>query len=206
MNIEIANSLSGYIETLYKLNQKLIKLCGTNVSIKYEFSHKEILDILQDIPRLVPYSCVDDVLQCINSNGLLEYRGEISYLSTDYNEILKDNYEILDKIRKIRNKYEHKMHEIKRRSSISGKYSYFEFVFKVKDEIIKIEAKELINLIKQINVLFAKLIKDIKKYISDEDKLNHPYYNRITRFDFENFNIIYNSELLWIVGNCMIDF
>ena len=46
----------------------------------------------------------------------------------------------------------------------------------------------------------------IKKYISDEDKLNHPYYNRITRFDFENFNIIYNSELLWVVGNCMIDF
>jgi len=87
-----------------------------------------------------------------------------------------------------------------------AKYSYFEFVFKVKDEIIKIEAKELIDLIKQINVLFAKLIKDIKKYISDEDKLNHLYYNRITRFDFENFNIIYNSELLWIVGNCMIDF
>ena len=98
------------------------------------------------------------------------------------------------------------MHEIKRRSSISGKYSFFEFVFKVKDEMIKIGAKELVDLIKQLNVLFSKLIKDIKKNISDEEKTNHPYYKRITRFDFENFNQIYDSKLLWIIGNCMIDF
>ena len=206
MNIEIASSLSGYIETLYNLNQKLIKLCGTNVSLKYEFSHKEILDIIQDIPRLVPYSNNDGILECSNSDGLLEYRKEIPYIIGDYNEILKNNYNILNKIRKIRNKYEHKMHEIKRRSSISGKYSYFEFVFKVKNEIIKIEAKELVDLLKQLNVLFSKLIKDIKKNISDEDKIRHPYYKRITRFDFENFNKIYNSELLWIIGNCMLDF
>ena len=206
MNIEIANSLSGYIETLYILNQKLIKLCGTNVSIKYEFSHKEILDILQDIPRLVPYSITNGVLKCINSDGLLEYRENISYLYFDYNKILENNYEILDKIRKIRNKYEHKMHEIKRTFSASGKYCYFEFNFKIKHETIKIEANELINLLKQINILFAKLIKDIKNCISDEDKINYPYYNRITRFNFEDFNKIYDSKLLWIVGNCMIDF
>ena len=206
MNVEIASSLSGYIETLYNLNQKLIKLCGTNVSVKYEFSHKEILDIIQDVPRLVPYSDVKGVLKLLNSNGLLEYRKEIPYLNEDYDKILNNNYEILDKIRKIRNKYEHKMHEIKRRSSISGKYSFFEFVFKVKDEMIKIGAKELVDLIKQLNVLFSKLIKDIKKNISDEEKTNHPYYKRITRFDFENFNQIYDSKLLWIIGNCMIDF
>lgn len=206
MNTEIASSLSGYIETLYNLNQKLIKLCGTNVSIKYEFSHKEILDIIQDIPRLVPYLSNNGVLESSNSDGLLEYRKEISYLSDDYNKIIKDNYEILNKTKKIRNKYEHKMHEIRRRSSISGKNSYFEFVFKVRGEIIKIEAKELIDLVKQLNLLFSKLIKDIKKYISEEDKSNHPYYKRITRFDFENFNEIYCSELLWIIGNCMLDF
>lgn len=206
MNVEIANCLSGYIETLYNLNQKLIKLCGTNVSVKYEFSHKEILDIIQDVPRLVPYSDVKGVLKLLNSNGLLEYRKKIPYLNEDYDKILNNNYEILDKIRKIRNKYEHKMHEIKRRSSISGKYSFFEFVFKVKDEMIKIGAKELVDLIKQLNVLFSKLIKDIIKNISDEEKTNHPYYKRITRFDFENFNQIYDSELLWIIGNCMIEF
>ena len=55
MDIEIANSLFGYFETLYKLNQKLIKLCGTDVIEKYEHSHKAILDIIQDIPRLIPY-------------------------------------------------------------------------------------------------------------------------------------------------------
>ena len=43
--------------------------------------------------------------------------------------ILKDNYEFLDDIRKIRNKYEHKMHDVKHYSSESGSTSLFDFTF-----------------------------------------------------------------------------
>lgn len=43
--------------------------------------------------------------------------------------ILKDNYEFLDDIRKIRNKYEHKMHDEKHYSSGSVSTSLFDFTF-----------------------------------------------------------------------------
>lgn len=56
MTIEIANALFGYLETLYNLNQKLVKLCGIDVIDDFESGEKDILDIIQDIPRIIPYS------------------------------------------------------------------------------------------------------------------------------------------------------
>ena len=35
MDIEICSALSNYVKTLYTLNQKLIKLCGTSIINKY---------------------------------------------------------------------------------------------------------------------------------------------------------------------------
>ena len=37
MNIEIANAMYGYFETLYIMNQNLIKLCGAEI-FYYRFS------------------------------------------------------------------------------------------------------------------------------------------------------------------------
>ena len=45
MTIEIANALFGYLETLYNLNQKLVKLCGIDVIDDFEGGEKDILDI-----------------------------------------------------------------------------------------------------------------------------------------------------------------
>ena len=56
MTVEIANALFGYLETLYNLNQKLVKLCGIDVIDDFESGEKEILDIIQDVPRIIPYS------------------------------------------------------------------------------------------------------------------------------------------------------
>ena len=94
MNIEIANAMYGYFETLYIMNQNLIKLCGAEI-FYYRFSEFEklTLDIIQDIPRLVPYS-YDNKKQDLNldnSNGLLEYQAEIKYIKEDYQNIL-DKY------------------------------------------------------------------------------------------------------------------
>ena len=57
MNIEIANAMSGYFETLYEMNKNLIRLCGAEI-FYYRFSElkKVTLDIIQDVPRLIPYS------------------------------------------------------------------------------------------------------------------------------------------------------
>ncbi len=208
MTVEIANALSGYIEVLYLLNQKLIKLCGTDVIDKYEFSHKEILDIIQDIPRIIPYEYnkKKHILELSTKNGLLEYREDIDYLEEMYLDILNNNYDFLDSIRKIRNKYEHKMHDVKRKSSGSGTTSYFDFEFEVSGKTITVEAQDFINVIKKLNILFSLIVKEIIKYSNENGKTGYPYYRRLNRFDFGEFNKIYDSNLLRIFGKLMLDF
>lgn len=208
MTEEIVSALSGYIQVLYELNQKLIKLCGTSISRKYEYSHKEILDIVQEIPRVIPYEYnkKKKCLELVDKNGLLEYKKSINYLESKYLEILDDNRSFLDNVRKIRNKYEHKMHDVKRITSISGNTSYFEFEFEVDGKVIVIEAKDFIKVIKKLNSLFSLIVKEIVEYVKENEKEDNPYYRRLSRFDFEEFNKIYESGLLRTFGKLMLDF
>ena len=139
-------------------------------------------------------------------DGLLEYKDNISYLKEDYEKILSDNYEFLDKIRKIRNKYEHKMHGVKHKSSGSGSFSLFDYTFMVGDESMEITAGSFIKLIKSVNNLFSKIVLDISKYAYENKKEDYLYYRRITRFDFKDFNKIYDNDILRIVGKIMKKF
>lgn len=208
MTVEIANALFGYLETLYNLNQKLVKLCGIDVIDDFESGEKEILDIIQDVPRIIPYSFNKKTQTLIlkERDGLLEYKDNISYLKEDYEKILSDNYEFLDKIRKIRNKYEHKMHGVKHKSSGSGSFSLFDYTFMVGDESMEITAGSFIKLIKSVNNLFSKIVLDISKYAYENKKEDYLYYRRITRFDFKDFNKIYDNDILRIVGKIMKKF
>ena len=208
VTVEIANALFGYLETLYNLNQKLVKLCGIDVIDDFESGEKEILDIIQDVPRIIPYSFNKKTQTLIlkDRDGLLEYKDNISYLKEDYEKILSDNYEFLDKIRKIRNKYEHKMHGVKHKSSGSGSFSLFDYTFMVGDESMKITAGSFIKLVKSLNNLFSKIVLDISKYAYENKKEDYLYYRRITRFDFKNFNKIYDTDILKIVGKIMKKF
>lgn len=208
MTVEIANALFGYLETLYNLNQKLVKLCGIDVIDDFESGEKEILDIIQDVPRIIPYSFNKKTQTLIlkDRDGLLEYKDNISYLKEDYEKILSDNYEFLDKIRKIRNKYEHKMHGVKHKSSGSGSFSLFDYTFMVGDESMEITAGSFIKLIKSVNNLFSKIVLDISKYSYENKKEDYLYYRRITRFDFKDFNKIYDNDILRIVGKIMKKF
>ena len=208
MTIEIANALFGYLETLYNLNQKLVKLCGIDVIDDFESGEKEILDIIQDVPRIIPYSFNKKTQTLIlkDRDGLLEYKDNISYLKEDYEKILSDNYEFLDKIRKIRNKYEHKMHGVKHKSSGSGSFSLFDYTFMVGDESMEITAGSFIKLIKSVNNLFSKIVLDISKYAYENKKEDYLYYRRITGFDFKDFNKIYDNDILRIVGKIMKKF
>ncbi len=209
MNREIANAMSGYFETLYIMNQNLIRLCGAEI-FYYRFSEFEklTLDIVQDIPRLIPYS-YDNKKQDLmidNNNGLLEYQTEIPYIKDDYQTILNIHKETLNKIRKIRNKYEHKMHDVKYQSSGTGTMSLFDIEFKVNDEFIRIYAGELIKVIKQINILFSKIAQEISNYAFNSGKTGYAYYERISRFDFKDFNEIYESDILRKIGKIMNKF
>lgn len=209
MNIEIANAMSGYFETLYVMNQNLIRLCGADI-FYYRFSEFEklTLDIIQDVPRLIPYSYDNKKKDLIidNSSGLLEYQVEIQYIKKDYQEILNNHKDTLNKVRKIRNKYEHKMHDVKYQSSGTGTMSLFDIEFKVNNEFVRLYVGELIKLIKEINILFSKIAQEISIFAYQNGKEGYAYYERICRVDFKDFNEIYESNILRKIGKIMNKF
>lgn len=209
MNIEIANAMSGYFETLYEMNQNLIRLCGAEI-FYYRFSEfeKVTLDIIQDIPRVIPnsYDNKEQDLVLDDRNGLLEYQAQIKYIKEDYQNILDKYKDTLNKIRKIRNKYEHKMHDVKYQSSGTGTMSLFDIEFKVNDEFIRIYARELIKLIKEVNILFSKIAQEISIFAYQNGKEEYAYYERICRIDFKDFNEIYESNILRKIGKIMNEF
>ena len=209
MNIEIANAMSGYFETLYEMNQNLIRLCGAEI-FYYRFSEfeKVTLDIIQDIPRVIPYSYDNKEQDLVldDRNGLLEYQAQIKYIKEDYQNILDKYKDTLNKIRKIRNKYEHKMHDVKYQSSGTGTMSLFDIEFKVNDEFIRIYARELIKLIKEVNILFSKIAQENSIFAYQNGKEGYAYYERICRIDFKDFNEIYESNILRKIGKIMNEF
>lgn len=209
MNIEIVNPISGYIETLNEINIKLIKICGTNIGCQTVSEYKkDTLDIIQNIPRLIPYtySVKNDILKLQENDGLLEYSNEIKYLKEYYDDMLVKNNEILKKIKLVRNKYEHKMHEIVYKSSSSGSLSLFSIEFKLGKKNIKICAGELIKLLERLNILFDRILKYISAYAYENGMKDHPYLQYITKFQFTDFNEIYKSNLLRKIGRILNNF
>ena len=98
------------------------------------------------------------------------------------------------------------MHGVKHKSSGSGSFSLFDYTFMVGDESMEITAGSFIKLIKSVNNLFSKIVLDISKYAYENKKEDYLYYRRITRFDFKDFNKIYDNDILRIVGKIMKKF
>lgn len=208
MNQEIANAMFGYLETLYNCNQNIIKLCGLDIMYNSYDYKKIILDVIQDIPRLIPYSYINKhgKLELVDRDGLIEFNDELGDIKSKYNEILTKNYIFLDKVRKIRNQYEHKMHNVKEKSEGSGTVVLFEFSFEVNNETIDIFASEVIELFKMLNKLYSNIVEMIKTYACENGKTEFAYYSRICRFDFGDFNLLYDSNLINKIGKCMSKF
>lgn len=213
MNIKIANALSIYFETLYELNKHIVALRG-KCKEDYRFdSYKLVLDIIQDIPRLIPFSFNKNTqsLELNYHNGLLEFRDHLDFLEQDYAKILINHIVFLEKTRKIRNKAEHKMHAAVNTAYGFGTMCLFEYEFNVEDNTgneisILIQAEEFIQLAQEMNMLFSKLQEQVKVWAENENKTDYPYYKRLFRFDFINFNEIYKSNLLRLVGEFFVDF
>jgi hypothetical protein len=98
------------------------------------------------------------------------------------------------------------MHGVKHESSGSGSFSFFDFSFDVCGENVEVRAEEFIKLIKSLNILFSKIVHDISKYAYENEKTKYLYYRRITRFEFTNFNELYDSDLIRKIGKGMNKF
>lgn len=217
LNAEVSNALSGYLETLYDTNKNLLKLCGEIDFYKYEYADKIILDIIREIPRLIPYDYDRKIKKNIldKNDGLLEYNEEIPYLYDQYLSLMGKHYSLLDDIRKIRNKYTHRMHGVKAVSHHSSMFIHHSFEFKIKhkepmdnseEQIISISVDSLIELITGLNELFSQIVHDIIEWADAQGKNSYAYYARMRRFDFKDFNEIYRSNLLEKISRIMYDF
>lgn len=211
MNLIVANALSGYFATLYEMNQKFILLCGTD--IMYSSSEKLIFDIIQNIPRIIPfhYDKRTSKLALCEKNGLLEFEQEVCFLKDDYNLLLRENYDFIDKSRKIRNKCEHKMHTVRDIAAISNGDLFSEYEIEIlhndeEQEYITISYNEFVKLLKGLNLMYSKLQKEVILFARKEKKEEYVYFTRLTRFDFLDFNKIIDSNIIQYVGKVMLDY
>ena len=201
------NALGGYFETLYELNRDLITLCGLDVQDndgQYEIHSK---NVIQAIPRLIPYVKNREKIEIKSDDGLLEFSGQIWNLKTNYESILNKHYSLLSKVKDIRNAFEHKMHGVRLDSagSISNAVA-FDLTYSVKGEKITLTAKELIDFTKDVNCLFSNIQKMVEEYAYKNNKSDNLYYRRLVRYDYRDFNLIYDSNLLVIVGKAFFAF
>jgi len=206
MNPEIAYALLEYIDSLDDTNKNLIKACGIEAHGHATHSlRKLIFNVVQEIPRLIPYIFDQHhhVQLITKRDGLMEYRKQIHYLEADYERILTDNYDFLDKVRRIRNTYEHQMHKNKLSSSGNGTLHLFEIKFKIDDNVVSVCADDFITLMKQLNILFARLVNDIRLYAHNNNQNHHYFYRIATKIDFLDFNTMYESKLLAKIGKIM---
>lgn len=204
MNQEVANAISGYIQTLYRMNQKCILLCGADLLNGPDYT-VPALELICDIPRVVPYKYSEGKGILISKrNGLLEFDSEIRYLLGEYTKIVDENKKLLDKVRLVRNKYEHKMHDVRWKHSSNGSLALLEMGFQIthneESQYIEISLDECIPLLTQLNNLFDRIIEDIRDYAYDNKKTDYAYYKKICQHKFGNFNKIYESKLLVTVG------
>lgn len=209
MTVETANALSGYFQTLYDLNHDLITLCGLDVIDNSGQYEKYIKNVIQAVPRLVPYDYdkKNQIYKINQRDGLLEFLDQIPFLLDDYESILQRHGEFLSKVKNIRNKFEHKMHgaRLVAGGSVGGSVA-FDMTYEVGDQKIELNAGEIIRFTKGINCTFSKIQKLIDAFAYENKKSDHPYYRRLIRYDFCDFNKIYDSEILGIVGKSLFPF
>jgi len=208
MTIDTANALCRYFEALYNLNQNLIVLCGVGVIDSKGDPEKRLDDIIMSVPRLVPYNCNKETSEykISRSDGLMRFSNDIPFLKDDYETNLKKHLEFLKKIKKVRNKLEHEMHGARIVASTSGTMSLFHVTYEVNEDTIDLTADEIISFVKDINIIFAKLQKLVMHTAYEHKFEDHPYYWRLIRYDFSDFNKILESNLLHIFGKALVSF
>ena len=207
MEITTANALFRYFEELYGLNQNVIALCGINVFDITDKQERRMDEVMITIPRLVPYKFVRDTdkIMLIQSDGLMNFVDDIPFIGADYKNILQKHNDFLVKAKKIRNKLEHQVHNANI-VGLGSNPSWFSVTYEVKDAEIDLRSYELISFVKDLNVLFSKIQVEVIQYAEEHQKTEYQYYKKITRFDFCDFNKIYESNISNIIGKLMLPF
>lgn len=208
MTVKVANALYRYFETLYMLNQNLIVLCGIDAIDDREQSEAYIDKVVQAVPRLVPYVFEKQKSSYVISeeSGLMEFSAEIPFLKNDYENILQKHMEFLIKAKKVRNKLEHQMHGAAIVATFSSSTSLFGITYNVKGTEYQLDADKIIEFVKDMNNLFSKIQTLVDQFACSNKLEDHPYYWRLIRHSFLEFNKVYESNLLRTFGKVLLPF
>ena len=204
MTVETAGALGRYYETLYGLNQNLMALCGSDVYDRASECERRVDEVVMAVPKVVPYSFSKktSTYEIIPSDGLMKFSKDLPFLGGEYERILQEHMDCLEKMKKIRNKLEHEMHGAEIQGSMSGTDCFFEVVYRVGEYRIELDAREIIAFVKDMNILFSQLQGLVKQFAYDNN-IDHPYFRRLYRFDFADFNRIFESDLVYVVGKAL---
>ena len=208
MTITAASALFRYFETLYNLNQNMIALCGTDVYDHQGEQERRIDEVMMAVPRLIPYGYNKTAgkYEIKNTDGLLQFSDDIPFLRQDYEKLFQKHRVFLEKVVKVRNKLEHEMHGARVVASSSGTTSLFSLTYEVAENDIDLRADEIIVCIKDLNFLFSKIQTLVHEFARKHSYEDHPCYRRLVRCDFSDFNKIYESNLLHVLGKTLLPF
>ncbi len=205
MTVETAGALGRYFETLYTLNQNLIVLCGADIFDHVIEFERRVDEVVTSIPRLVPYSYNHKAAgyEIIPSDGLMKFSQDLPFLGGEYEKILQKHVDFLEKVKKVRNKLEHEIHGAQIVGSSSGNTSLFSVTYRIGETDVCIRASEIMDFVKDMNILFSKLQGLVKQFAYDNQYSGHPYFRRLVRCDFADFNRILESDLLYYFGKTL---
>ena len=208
MTTESANALYRYFEVMYNLNRSLISLCGVDVMDNEGCYEKLIEEVILAIPRVIPYGKKKNTekYMLFANEGLLEFADQMCFLRRDYERILQSHYEFLSAVKEIRNKLEHHMHKVEVAASGSGSINLFYITYELPDRDITLTADALLAFVEDMNVLYAKIQREVENFVIEYHRGESRYYRRLTRFSFSDFNEIFRSSLIRKIGKTMFSF
>lgn len=184
------NNLKPYFYTLININNKLIKLtCFKG----YDNLQKSdiFLEICDLIFKIIPTKTLkDDVITIDENSGILLIDEIKRIILPELKEMTDRHNEILNNIKKLRNKLEHEPHNIMKNFILSGQDAFRGFcfiTFQYKDKEISVSTNNLIIIINYLNQFFTEIQKYIGKYSNDKILKGDYYYHELIN---ENFNEI----------------
>ena len=88
----------------------------------------------------------------------------------------------------------------------SSPSSFFDITYEVDKIRITVTANEILSFLKDLNNLFSEMQAEVVQYAWKYQKNGNRYYERLTQYDFCNFNKIYESDMVRIIGKVMLPF
>lgn len=199
----LANSVYPYLRVLKKTNKNFLIMCNFDVFNPSNYFKEILYDIFLDITKLVPFKYNKKIckLEIEINDGLIEFKEEFSNLKEEFENLLLNHYTLLDSIRLIRNKRQHRMQDTNSFSFSSTSNELFIISFTVEGANKVISYSKLLKLLKDLNLIYSKIMDETQKRFSQNNS-NIQFYEKIFSINFADFNKIfeYDLEILKLLG------